>query len=80
MIAGKIYVVGGRGRGYEPLESVERYDPDADKWEFVARMVRPVEKIASATVGNKLYILGGFAPFFRFLAPQALFYGFMCPH
>ena len=29
--------MGGHDGGYDPLDSVERYDPAADVWEAVAR-------------------------------------------
>mmetsp|Transcript_11866 Transcript_11866/g.27520 ORF Transcript_11866/g.27520 Transcript_11866/m.27520 type:complete len:699 (+) Transcript_11866:168-2264(+) len=59
-----IYVAGGRGQGYEALDTCERYDPVRDRWEYMARLPRAVEQAGSATVGDKLYVLGGFSPLF----------------
>ena len=37
-IGGKLYAVGGIGKGGKDLSSVERFDPESGAWEDVASM------------------------------------------
>src|SRR3972149_6560685 len=48
-VGGKVYAVGGFGDSYEPVETVEAYDPAADRWE--AR--------GPVAVAGKIHALGG---------------------
>lgn len=43
MLGGHIYAVGGRDYSSE-LESVERYDPQTDTWEFTCPLKREVRR------------------------------------
>ena len=57
-MGGKIYVTGGctEGTSY----SVCVYDPQADAWTQLASMSEARQAHASAAVGGKLYVFGGF--------------------
>lgn len=68
-LAGKIYVIGG----FAPLrlgnllrlsvsDAVEVYDPAKDRWHPAAPLPRPLHHAAAASVGGRLFVLGGFAP------------------
>ena len=66
-VGGKIYVVGGLtepplGQLMNPVVSdlVEEYDPATDVWTKKAPMPRPLHHVGIATVGQDLYVLGGF--------------------
>jgi hypothetical protein len=37
-LGGDIYAIGGVDAGFNPLDTVERYDPGRDAWEAVAPM------------------------------------------
>lgn len=52
-----VYAVGGYDSTYQ-LPTVERYDVEADVWEFISPMNHPRSALACAVVGGKLYALG----------------------
>jgi N-acetylneuraminic acid mutarotase len=52
-VAGKLYVVGGRGGG-----RVEIFNP-ATGWTLGAAMPRPRDHLAAVVVGNRIYAIGG---------------------
>lgn len=57
--AGRVYVFGGIS-GDDVLDSVEEYDPIANRWRFVAPMPEPLHHAAAAAVGDSIYIVGGY--------------------
>ncbi len=63
-LGGYVYAVGGLAgasqAAAQPLASVERYDPERDQWEMVAPLPTPLHHPAAATVGGRLYVIGGF--------------------
>lgn len=61
-VAGKIYVAGGFRANGTTADTVEVYDPENDRWEFVAAMPLRLHHPAAASVGGKLYIIGGTSP------------------
>eukprot|EP00900_Chrysochromulina_parva_P011057 jgi/Chrpa1/19953/Chrysochromulina_OHIO_Genome00004853-RA len=58
VIDGLLYVVGGHV-GYEPLDSVERFNPDTNAWEAVAPMSTGRRWAAAAALDGNLYVVGG---------------------
>ena len=56
-IANYIYAVGGYD-GVSQLNSVERYDVEKDRWEFVSSMNSRRSALSVDVVGGKLYALG----------------------
>ena len=56
-MGGKIYVTGGTNQS---VNSVYVYDPQADAWTQLANMSNARRSHASAAVGGKLYVFGGF--------------------
>ncbi|MBI2555568.1 MAG: hypothetical protein HYV92_14360, partial [Candidatus Rokubacteria bacterium] len=59
-VGGKVYAVGGFGDGYEPVGTVEAYDPAANRWEERAPLPIRVHHPAAVSLNGKLYVLGGF--------------------
>lgn len=63
-VGGKVYVVGGFGQGAGGGLTVEaivdEYDPAKDQWRTVAPLPMGVHHPASASVGGKLYVMGGY--------------------
>jgi N-acetylneuraminic acid mutarotase len=59
-VGGKVYAIGGFGEGYEPVGTVEAYDPATNRWEGRASLPIPVHHPAAVSLGGKLYVLGGF--------------------
>jgi len=57
--AGRIYVFGGISDG-DVLDSVEEYDPVANRWRFVAPLPEPLHHAAAAAVGDSIYVIGGY--------------------
>ncbi|XP_077294994.1 uncharacterized protein LOC143917375 [Arctopsyche grandis] len=58
-IDGYIYVTGGRGEGYEVLDTVERYDPQTNSWTFMAPMLEKRYNHAINVWEGKIYVAGG---------------------
>lgn len=71
VVDGKLYVIGGRifGDGIpEPFENAkalsnfdvnEMYDPNTDTWSKVEPMPSKRSGLASASIGNEIYVFGG---------------------
>lgn len=62
VLNGRIYVFGGRQNGeypYQPLPTVEEYDPGADTWRAVADLPSPRFETAAAAIGGKIFVVGG---------------------
>ena len=53
-----VYAIGG-DNGNERLNIVERYDPQTDKWEFVAPMQIRRSFLAAAALNGSIFALGG---------------------
>jgi N-acetylneuraminic acid mutarotase len=58
-VEGKVYVVGGFDASGTPVATVEAYDPGADRWTQRASLPAPLHHVNVATVGSKLYVVGG---------------------
>ncbi len=58
-LANRILVPGGCTDDGVALDVVEAYDPEADAWETVAPLPRPVCAYAQAVYEGKLYLFGG---------------------
>lgn len=62
VVEGKIYVLGGisgTGNKREPLDVIEMYDPNTDKWKTVGKMPAKRSNAAVAVLKNEIYIIGG---------------------
>jgi N-acetylneuraminic acid mutarotase len=55
-----VFVIGGFGPGAEPVATVEAYDPATDRWEPRAPLPASVHHAAAATVGDRLFVVGGY--------------------
>ena len=60
-MGGRIYVTGGNGQA-SSVNSVYVYDPQANTWTQLASMGTARHAHASAAVGGKLYVFGGYRP------------------
>ena len=63
MLEGKLYALGGyipRGDSFESINTVEMYDPAANKWAAVAPMPTARANLAAGVMDGKLYTLGGY--------------------
>ncbi|XP_076992736.1 kelch-like protein 5 isoform X3 [Tamandua tetradactyla] len=58
VLEGPMYAVGGHD-GWSYLNTVERWDPQARQWNFVATMSTPRSTVGVAVLGGKLYAVGG---------------------
>jgi N-acetylneuraminic acid mutarotase len=59
VLAGEIYVVGGRGENEQATTAVEAYSPLNDGWRPVTPLPRPVAGGVALTSGGLLYLFGG---------------------
>jgi hypothetical protein len=60
VVAGEIYVTGGKDDGNNFLSSVEKYTPSSDTWSAVAPLPAGRSHHALVAVGSAMYVLGGF--------------------
>jgi Kelch motif len=59
-IGGRIYVAGGMfGDAGTRLDRVQRFDPNRETWETLARLPEPVRAAAGAARGREFLVLGG---------------------
>src|SRR5688572_7214812 len=56
---GYFYVVGGLARSLRPLAIVERYDPNADRWERIADLPVGLDHAMAAALGSDVVVAGG---------------------
>jgi len=56
---GEFYIVGGRGKGYVVLDSVEKYNPKTNQWSKVASMKTRRKAHAVVVVGDAIFAIGG---------------------
>ncbi|KAJ7427322.1 Kelch-like protein 26 [Willisornis vidua] len=59
VLRGMVYATGGRNRSGS-LASVEKYCPKSNEWSYVCSLKRRTWGHAGATVGDRLYISGGY--------------------
>ncbi len=59
VIAGKLYVAGGRTVRGGNLGTLERYDPPTDRWDTLSPMPRGAGGLAAGVIGGRLYVFGG---------------------
>lgn len=62
VVKDRILVIGGygdAGKGYGPLDTVEEYNPKADRWAARAVMPTPRGFLGAAMIGGKVYAIGG---------------------
>lgn len=60
-VGGKIYVMGGIKPLWRPLGFLLEYDPQANKWVTKQTMPPLIHHVGVASLGGKLYLIGGFA-------------------
>ncbi len=58
-VDGRIYAMGGLGREYVLVRTVEAYDPRTDTWTEKADMPTPRFLPATSVVDGKIYVIGG---------------------
>ena len=58
-LAGKIYVLGGYPATRQTKNTVQLYDPIEDRWELTTPMPIALNHNMAASVGGKLYMIGG---------------------
>ena len=62
VINGKIYAIGGKtnqGSETAPLNSVERYDPETNKWTTISQMSDGRYDFQTVVINGKIYAIGG---------------------
>ena len=55
----KIYVTGGQNDNYQPMFSVDCYDPDTNTWSHVANMNIARHEHGLVSLHGRLYAIGG---------------------
>ena len=58
-IGGKIYVFGGGGPEFKSLQTVEVYDPKADRWTFGPEMPTLRSGVVAVALEDQAYVMGG---------------------
>jgi N-acetylneuraminic acid mutarotase len=60
-LGGKIYVLGGAGRGNKPAAAVEAFDPVTDTWTRTADLTPPRSWMGAVAFQDAIWLLGGVA-------------------
>jgi N-acetylneuraminic acid mutarotase len=60
---GKLYLIGGIA-ATTILSSVEEFDPMSGRWRLVAPLPEALHHTAAATIGDSIYVTGGYRTFF----------------
>jgi N-acetylneuraminic acid mutarotase len=58
-IGGKIYIFGGGGPEFKSLQTVEVYDPKADRWTFGPEMPTLRSGVVAVGLDDQAYVMGG---------------------
>ncbi|XP_077977144.1 kelch-like protein 12 [Glandiceps talaboti] len=56
----RLVVVGGFGTQQSPVANVEEFDPKSQSWRFLPNLTKKRRYVAVASLGSKLYVIGGF--------------------
>nr|XP_006824624.1 PREDICTED: kelch-like protein 12 [Saccoglossus kowalevskii] len=56
----RLVVVGGFGTQQSPVANVEEFNPKKQMWRFLPNLTKKRRYVAVASLGDKLYIIGGF--------------------
>ena len=59
---GKIFVAGGKARGWKDLNSCEVYNITTDEWHFIGSLNIPRSHGSMVCVNGTIYVLGGLLP------------------
>lgn len=57
---GRVFVIGGLGGNAEPVDTVEAYEPAANRWGARARFPVKLHHAAAVTVDGRLFVIGGY--------------------
>jgi len=72
-LGGKVYAVGGFGDSFQPVGTLEVYDPATDRWEARAPLPLALHHPTAVSLNGKLYVMGGFRGRLSWTPEAALF-------
>ncbi|XP_036278903.1 kelch-like protein 12 isoform X2 [Pipistrellus kuhlii] len=55
-----LLVVGGFGSQQSPIDVVEKYDPKTQQWSFLPSITRKRRYVASVSLHDRVYVIGGY--------------------
>lgn len=55
-----LLVVGGFGSQQSPIDVVEKYDPKTQEWSFLPSITRKRRYVASVSLHDRVYVIGGY--------------------
>ncbi|XP_069897911.1 kelch-like protein 12 isoform X2 [Dipodomys merriami] len=55
-----LLVVGGFGSQQSPIDVVEKYDPKTQEWSFLPSITRKRRYVASVSLHDRIYVIGGY--------------------
>ena len=58
-VGGAVFMIGGSRKIAETLASIEKFDPATGKSDIAGKLTVPVSFMATAAIGDKIYIFGG---------------------
>jgi N-acetylneuraminic acid mutarotase len=58
-VNGKIYAIGGFDVNFNPVNTVEAYDPSSNSWSTAASMITAREGLAATDASGLIYAVGG---------------------
>ena len=67
-----VYISGGYDQNFVILKDVERYDSIRDRWESLPELNYARMNHSSCTLGNTLYVIGGWDAYFDYGARNSI--------
>uniref|UniRef100_A0AC11C3S9 Kelch like family member 12 n=1 Tax=Ovis aries TaxID=9940 RepID=A0AC11C3S9_SHEEP len=55
-----LLVVGGFGSQQSPIDAVEKFDPKTQEWSFLPSITRKRRYVASVSLHDRIYVIGGY--------------------
>ncbi|KAE8623748.1 hypothetical protein XENTR_v10005717 [Xenopus tropicalis] len=55
-----LLVIGGFGSQQSPIDIVEKYDPKTQEWSFLPSITRKRRYVATVSLGDRVYVIGGY--------------------
>ncbi|KAG8588840.1 hypothetical protein GDO81_006119 [Engystomops pustulosus] len=55
-----LLVIGGFGSQQSPIDVVEKYDPKTQEWSFLPSITRKRRYVATVSLGDRVYVIGGY--------------------
>ncbi|XP_035677749.1 kelch-like protein 12 [Branchiostoma floridae] len=73
-------VIGGFGSQQSPVDTVEKYNPKTEEWEFLPAITKKRRYVASCSLNDRVYVIGGYDGRSRLSTVECLDYHMFSRH